>query len=266
MGGTAMSPVVQGKESENVRIRRRKSRNAIAWGLISLIIGLLFGTDAGLGSFRRLLSGLDPADAGTIALIVPMYAFLICLMAVFGDILGQILTQLVWEREKEGLDSAGSGNLLQRNILADLAAGLVALQERFVPIWLLEKGLGNETLEYAQKVLNRVIAFIGGIAGTFFLVIFARTFGDLYEFGGLYVAQILVFVATLFALTFTSLPSFSLLLLVGLTFVYNGFLVFMGGDLWPLGLIQIIVGGFFLLVFLRALQWQFDPTKASHGS
>ncbi|MFZ2956889.1 MAG: hypothetical protein WA705_08380 [Candidatus Ozemobacteraceae bacterium] len=243
----------------------RKVRNAIAWSVISLAVGLVFSFEGGFSSFQAVMQSMREADPQTVAIVIPSTAFLVCLFTVFGQILGDTMTDIVFSREEKGLGESGTnaetGSVWNRNLLSWLVGWAVNIQERFVSASRLEGLLENELVQKCFPIFTRIIAVIGGASGAVYLAAFLRLLGGTDNLPLLFPLEIGAFSLFLLVIAFTSASPIILLPAFGVELVIRGFGLFDEGGAPGLALLELLFGAFFLLIFLRAMKNSISQKK-----
>ena len=247
----ATAPLVPSSESLPGIQSSRKVRNAIAWAVISFAVGLVFSFDGGFSSFRAVLQSMREESPEMAALFVPQMAFLICLLTVFGQILGDTMTNIVLSREETRLEETGTDSVWNRNILSLLVGWAVSIQERIISTIQLEALLENELVQKVFPLITRIIAVIGGVSGTIHLAAFLRLMGGMDDFSFLYPVEMGAFSVLLLVIAFTSASSIVLLPAFGVELVVRGLKLFGEGGIPVLALLEIFFGAFFFLIFIR---------------
>ncbi|HNV68295.1 MAG TPA: hypothetical protein PKO06_01260 [Candidatus Ozemobacteraceae bacterium] len=259
-----------------------RARGGLMWLLITLFLAWLSDSGLGVTDYLRLLQEASREGGHSGAFMSIVLTFFALFGAALGQILGEELAAQLWAREQRLLQQQKSSpvaGVLHQNLLADPFEWMVSIHGwlnqfwRFLPSGAAQWFDAGGLFERLANLARRGLCFFAGLSGTFFMAAFMQMVGMEEWMSGSeehrwQLVAIVLLIGNLFALALTSLPPISLVLVMGLIFVYYGIVGVLAGELVVLKLLVMLQGVFLLLVAIRSIRSRMIPettgTKAEH--
>lgn len=239
-------------------LSQERFENSLAFAILSIIVGLFADFFFGVG-FSDYLSILkadgNEGDSMGRALFVMLMTSLFLFLLAFGQILGDLVTEILWEREKRLLESGGDKGVLRRNLFAELVSRMVGFRKLILPLTAISASIGRELIEKVLNLWMRGVYLTGGLVIGIYLAMYLRAYGAYSQLFSLATSlEIFSVSACLLALAVTSLPRVWLVGVVGISLLIEAFGEMIGEINIGSILIRILPGFFFLLIFVRAMK------------